>query len=153
MRKPTISIAPSPSRNGVSSNGAPAGEAANPDVSYADMIKLGKLIRMYSVHPEAMRVISHTLGDKENVANAIKRGQTEMLIIPIDTVPESERGFVIRTLYAVRGKEPPSARTIEGLPEKKFMLVHESSAISALKAALKSSYISTDKKQPTGIAG
>jgi hypothetical protein len=121
--------------------------ANEPKVRHIDVQKLGRLIQMYSVHPEAMRALSASLGDQEHIERAMQIGQREFLIIPMDVVPDHERQFVTETLHILRGKPEPKYRKAEGLGEKKYMLVHEPEAISMLKNLLKDSYIGTEPKR------
>jgi hypothetical protein len=118
-----------------------------PKVRHIDVQKLGRLIQMYSVHPEAMRAISTSQGDQEHIEHAMQTRQAEFLIIPMDVVPDHERQFVTETLHALRGKPAPRQSKAEGLGDKKYMLVHEPEAIELLKNLLKDSYIGTGPKR------
>jgi DNA-binding NtrC family response regulator len=120
---------------------------SEPKVRHIDIQKLGRLIQMYSVHPEAMRAISTSQGDQEHIEHAMAVGQTEFLIIPMDVVPDHERQFVTETLHALRGKPEPKHSKAEGLGEKKYMLVHEPEAIGLLKNLLKDRHIGTEPKR------
>ena len=125
--------------------------AEKPNFTFADIQKLGRFIQMYSVHPEALRVISSALGDKEHIEEAIKRRQTEFLIIPMDVVPPEQLEFVTQTLHAIRGKQSHRFNKPTGLQEKGYMLVHEPEAIAILKQQLKGSYISMEPRHNTSV--
>lgn len=125
-----------------------------PQVSFADLTDLSKIVKIYSIHPEALSLLhpSHSPKKSAHIRKARTNHQTEFLLVELPrTNDDLKRAATI--LHRISGQPAPSDEKLwskGGLSDKHYMLVHEPPVIESLKKMCKSAFIATDNSRSVG---